>query len=67
MRKTIPISCRVKQLRRGKKLTQEALAKQLGISRQALFLVETGQSIPSLSLALQIANLFQKRVVALLT
>jgi len=62
MRKTIPISCRVKQLRRGKKLTQEALAKQLGISRQALFLVETGQSIPSLSLALQMANLFQKQV-----
>ncbi len=62
MRKTIPISCRVKQLRRGKKLTQEALAKQLGISRQALFLVETGQSIPSVSLALQMANLFQKQV-----
>lgn len=52
------ISCKLKDLRKEKKLTQEDLADKLGISRQSIISLESGRSIPSLSLALEIANFF---------
>lgn len=56
--KSLRISRRVKNLRKERHLSQEDLASKLGISRQSLFSVECGKSLPSLSLALRIAKFF---------
>lgn len=58
----VKISCVIRALRKEKKLTQEDLAEKLGVSRQSIISVETGKSMPSLSLALEIANLFHKAI-----
>ena len=52
------ISRRLKNLREEKKLTQEELAHQLGISRQSIISAEKGKCLPSLPLALKIAEIF---------
>ena len=52
------ISRRIKNLREEKNLTQEALADQLGISRQSIISVEKGKCLPSLPLALKISEIF---------
>ena len=52
------ISRRLKNLREERRLTQEELAGQLGISRQSIISVEHGKCLPSLPLALRIAGLF---------
>lgn len=52
------ISRKIKNLREEKKLTQEELAEQLGISRQSIISVEKGKCLPSLPLALRIADIF---------
>ena len=44
------------RLRRG--LSQEELAKAVGVSRQSINSVERGRYIPSLALALRFARLF---------
>lgn len=51
----------VKYLRRSKEfdLTQEELAKELGVSRQTIISIENGR-IPSGELMLKIANFFGK-------
>lgn len=54
------ISRRLKNLREEKNLTQEELADQLGISRQSIISVEKGKCLPSLLLALRIAEIFNK-------
>ena len=48
----------VKEYRKGAGLTQEALAKAMGVSRQTIISIERGKYIPSLPLALKIARLF---------
>jgi len=53
---------RVKQMRQHRKLTQEALAKKLRISRQSLISIEKGKHTPSLSLAFAIAAFFDKSI-----
>jgi len=51
--------CRkLKNLREEKKLTQEKMAELLGISRQSIISVERGKSLPSLSLALKLGEIF---------
>ncbi len=49
---------KIKQLRQKHQLSQKELANKAGVSRQTIFLLETGQSDPSLSLALKLANVF---------
>lgn len=56
------IRCHLKDLRKDKDLTQEELADKLGISRQALITLEQGRSLPSLNLAFEMANLFEKSI-----
>src|SRR3990167_2896947 len=56
------ILCRIRALRKEKNLTQEELADKLGISRQSIISVESGKSLPSLSLALSISELFNKAI-----
>ena len=49
---------RVREYRRGAKLTQQDLAKVMGVSRQTIISIERGKYIPSLPLALRIAAYF---------
>ena len=46
-------------LRKTHGLTQEALAAELGVSRQAVIALEQGSNIPSLPLVFRIAQFFQ--------
>lgn len=41
-------------------MTQEALAKAIGVSRQTIISIETGRFIPSTLLALRLADYFKK-------
>jgi len=52
----------IKYLRRSENydLTQEQLAKELGISRVTVSEIENGRQVPSGELVLRIANFFQK-------
>ena len=56
------VSCHLRVFRKEKNLTQEDLARTLGISRQSIISVESGKSTPSLSLALNIAKLFESSI-----
>jgi len=49
---------RVRQYRLQRELTQEELAKAVGVSRQSINSIEQGRYIPSLPLALRFARLF---------
>ncbi len=49
---------RLKVLRAERDWTQEDLARELGISRQAVIAIEKEKYDPSLPLAFKIANLF---------
>ena len=55
-------SRRFKNLREEKQLTQEKLAEELGISRQSIISVEKGKCLPSLPLALRMAEVFKKNL-----
>lgn len=52
------IILRVRELRKNNNLTQEELAKELNISRQSLISLEQGRWLPSLPLAIQLADFF---------
>jgi putative transcriptional regulator len=43
-------------------ITQEELARRLGITRQTIIALEAGKYTPSLALAFRIARAFNKRV-----
>jgi putative transcriptional regulator len=45
-----------------KKVTQDDLAKMIGVSRQTINSIELNKYTPSTLLALKIARVFQKRV-----
>jgi len=45
-----------------KKITQEKLAKSVGISRQSVNAIELNKLVPSVIIALKIARIFQKRM-----
>ncbi|HOO11874.1 MAG TPA: helix-turn-helix transcriptional regulator [Bacillota bacterium] len=53
---------RVRELREAKGLTQEQLAKKMGVSRQTIISIETGRYNPSLILAHGLAREFGKRI-----
>lgn len=50
---------RLKVLRAERDWTQEDLAKQIGVSRQAINAIETGKYDPSLPLAFKVGRLFR--------
>ena len=50
------LSENLKRIRAERRLTQEQLAKELGLSRQAICLYELGERTPSLKHACKIAN-----------
>ncbi len=43
-------------------MSQEALAKEVGVTRQTIFSIEKGRFVPSTLLALKIARFFRKSV-----
>jgi len=52
----------VNEKRQSEKITQEELAKAVGVSRQTIIAIEKGNYTPSVLLALKIANFFKVRV-----
>ena len=52
-------SRQIKNLRESRQLTQEALAHELGVSRQSVIALERGKCLPSLPLAMGLADLFE--------
>lgn len=52
------LSNRIRILRAEKNMTQQDLAKKVGVSRQTIISVEKGNYTPSLALAFEIAHAF---------
>lgn len=50
---------RIKERRLARGLTQEALARAVGVSRQSINSIERGRYTPSLALALRFASVFE--------
>lgn len=50
---------RISELRKKKKLSQEELAIEVGVTRQTITSLETGKYIASLPLAFRIAKFFE--------
>lgn len=53
------VRIRIRDLRKEQSLTQEHLAELLGISRQSVIALESGKYMPSLPLAMQLAEVFR--------
>ncbi|MEG0077893.1 helix-turn-helix transcriptional regulator [Anaerorhabdus sp.] len=53
---------KVEELRKELKLSQDEFAKAIRVSRQTVSSIETGKYNPSLDLAFDIANFFNKSV-----
>lgn len=56
------IKNRIRELRFGKRMTQEELAVRTGVSRQTIMSIENGQTNPSVLLAFKIAKAFETEV-----
>lgn len=56
------ISNNIYKLRIEKNLTQEDLARTLGVTRQTIIAMEKGNYTPSVALALKVASFFNKPV-----
>ncbi|ASJ13074.1 helix-turn-helix transcriptional regulator [Thermococcus thioreducens] len=53
---------RLRELREDLGITQEELAKALGVTRQTIIAIEKGRYDPSLRLAFKIARFFNRRI-----
>jgi putative transcriptional regulator len=53
---------RLRELRENRNLTQEELAKALGVTRQTIIAIEKGKYDPSLKLAFKIARFFRLKI-----
>ncbi|CAI1493095.1 MULTISPECIES: helix-turn-helix transcriptional regulator [Thermococcus] len=53
---------RLRDLREAKGLTQEELARALGVTRQTIIAIEKGRYDPSLRLAFKIARFFGVKI-----
>ncbi len=51
------MECRLAEIRKKNKIGQAYLVEKLGVSRQSISSIENGKTIPSLDLAMDIANL----------
>lgn len=60
----VAVSNNLRALRDEARLTQAAIAEKAGVSRQTINSIETGRFEPSLSLALKLAQLFERPVEA---
>ena len=53
---------RIEEIRNGKGIRQEELAKQMGVSRQTISSLENGRYNPSILLAHKIAQFFEMTI-----
>jgi len=53
------VTNQIKRYRSEKRMTQQDLAKLAGVSRQSINSIEQGRYMPSLSLALKLARVFE--------
>ncbi len=53
---------RLREIRARYNVSQEELAKAVGVTRQTIIAIEKGKYLPSLTLALKIARYFNLRV-----
>ena len=53
-----PLLNRIKQHRLVQNLTQQELARAVGVSRQSIISIERGRYVPSLPVALSLARVF---------
>ncbi|MBU1644445.1 MAG: helix-turn-helix transcriptional regulator [Nanoarchaeota archaeon] len=53
---------KLKEFREKNKMTQEKLAKKVGVTRQTIISIENDKYIPSLPLALKFAKIFKCKV-----
>lgn len=58
---------RLRELREERALTQEELAKFLGVTRQTIIAIEKGKYNPSLELAFKIARFFKVKIEDIFT
>lgn len=58
---------RLKELRAKHELTQEDLAKQVGVTRQTIISIEKGEYIPSLLLGMKLARALEITIEQLFT
>jgi putative transcriptional regulator len=57
------VANRIKEIRTEKfKISQDALAKRIGVSRQTIVAIEKGDYAPSLELAFRICYVFSEKV-----
>lgn len=56
------VEVRLREARARWRVTQEALARAVGVTRQTIIAIENGRYLPSLALALKIAAFFGLRV-----
>lgn len=56
------VNNRIKVYRAKQDLTQEELAEMLGVTRQTIIAIESGKYLPSLGLALKIAQAFEAKI-----
>ncbi|MBP7700588.1 helix-turn-helix transcriptional regulator [Candidatus Woesebacteria bacterium] len=57
----------IRALRVSKKITQEDLANEIGVTRQTIIAMEKGNYVPSVMLALKISLFFKKPVESIFT
>ena len=58
---------RIKELRKQRDLTQEELARSLGVTRQTIIAIENDKYDPSLRLAMKMARFFLIPVESIFT
>jgi len=56
------VSNKVLEFRTKRDLTQESVARMIGVTRQTVIAIEKGNYVPSVLLALKIARLFKVSV-----
>ena len=61
MNETLVLKNHLKEIRTGKKLSQNALAEMVGVSRNTISSIETGQFCPTAKLALILCVALDKK------
>jgi len=58
----ITITNRLRELRARYRMSQEELARRVGVTRQTIIAIENGKYLPSLKLAFKIARVFGMKI-----
>ena len=53
---------KLRELRARYRMTQEDLAKKVGVTRQTIIAIENGKYLPSLRLAFKLARVFDMKI-----